>query len=186
MGKKMSKNAKVLLIIAIVAIVGAGATLLFIFTPWDKTTSDNNNNQNNNAVNDSMIAAVNALPNQGALRSIFARLNGYWVSGSQFAGFSRDGAKLMFEYGLLQSGYGVSGEVIESKISGNNAFSLKISVPARAATEMDDGYPARKETVYVDVSNYTQDRKLNIKIKNLGDGSWMTYEFGGRTLEEVK
>jgi len=176
----MSRKAKVILIIVIIAVLGAGAALFFI-KPWDKPATSNQNNGNNN----SLTSAVNALPNEGALRSLFSRLEGYWLSGSQFIGFSRAGRDLTFEYGLLQSGFGVSGQVTDAKSSGNNAFSIELFIEARPATEMDEARPERTETVYIDVSNYGMDKRINVKIQNLGDGEWQTYTFSGRYLEEV-
>jgi len=180
MRKKMSRKAKVILIIVIIAVLGA-VTALIIIKPWDKPATSNQNNGNNNG----LTSAVNALPNEGALRSLFSRLEGYWVSGSQFVGFSRAGRDLTFEYGLLQSGFGVSGQVTGANVSGNNAFSLELFIEAREATEMDEARPERTETVYVDISNYGMDNRINVKIQNLGDGEWHTYNFSGRHLMEV-
>ena len=125
--------------------------------------------------------AVNSLPDQTALNYILSKLDGYWTSGQQFAGFNSQS----LEYGLLQSGFGVIGQITDSGILGTNSFYIELFIPARAATEMDDAQPARSESISIDISTFNQDHRLNIKIENLGDGDWQTYDFAGKSLEEI-
>ena len=182
--KKTSLSAKIAGGVSVLASVSAAIVLVIILTGGNGNTNllpADNPNAPSEAVSVDLADAIGNLPDPDALSFILSELNGYWISGQQFVEFSSQSIK----YGLLQSGFMVIGQIISPGVQGENSFYLELFVPARAATEMDEERPARSETVYVDISNFTQDNRINIKTDNLVDGQWHTYEFGGKSLEEI-
>ncbi|MCL2173771.1 hypothetical protein FWH58_00495 [Candidatus Saccharibacteria bacterium] len=189
MFKNLSTKTKILAGVAIVAIIAAAIVLVIILTggntnDTNKTNEPNGTNSPSNSTGYSDIKnAANMLPDQTALDYILAELDGYWVSGAWFVGFSSQG----LEYGLLQSGYWISGEIVGSGVTGENSFGLTLLIPARMATELEniDLQPEHSETVYVDVSNFS-DGRINIKLENSTDNQWYTYEYIGKSLTEIE
>ena len=181
--KNLSTKAKVLAIISAVTALGAVAVLIIILIGGGSSTSspDNDTNTPGDISYSDIKKALNGLPDPIALNYILEQLDGYWVSGAQFVGFVGNN----LEYGLLSSGFGVSGEISGAEISGENAFSLNIFVPARPATEMDDAQPERNELIYIDISNFDLDHRINVKMGAIGS-QWYTYDFGGHTLAELQ
>ena len=181
--KNLSTKAKILAGVSIVAAICAIAVLVIILVGGkddaDSLPVDNPNGPTE-VINNDIKNAVKNLPDPDALTFVLSELKGYWVSDQKFVGFDSQS----MEYGLLQSGYGVMGQITESGVQGENSFFIEMFIPARPATEMDDAIPARGERILVDISNY-DDGRINIKVEGLDNGEWRTYEFGGRTLEEV-
>jgi len=113
-------------------------------------------------------------------------LNGYWTfEPNQFFGFITKDGKQFLEYGLFESSYGISGEIINTEFAGEYEMALTIYVPAKQATEMEDAQPEKIETIYIDISHFNLDGRINVKIENLGDGEWHTYNYGGDTFESA-
>ena len=124
------------------------------------------------------------MPAPGALKKIHSGFLGYWTSGDLFVGFIVIDGELGIEYGLYQTSFGARGKITDSWAPTPHEMGLPILIPASAATEMDDAKPERTETISIDISNYF-DKRLNIKIEDLGDGEWHTYEFGGSSLADA-
>jgi len=181
MKKKMSPRTRILAVIAILATVGVVVALIVVFMICGGNTDNggDNNSSNGETTYNDLSSAVRRLPDSNALNFILSELDGYWISGQQFVRFAGGG----FGYGLLQSGFGVSGEITGAEIAGNNSFALKVFISAQSASELDDGYPERTETIYIDISHFDKDGRINIKIANLGDGQWQTYDYSGKELE---
>jgi len=182
---KMSQKAKIFGLIGLIAGVGALIILGFILIPPlinnQNNQTNNSNNTNNSVMYTDIKTAINNLPAPDALDYILAELSGYWVSGNQFVGFSADSV----DYGLKQSGFWIIGNITGSEIIKDDSFAIKIFIPAREASEIDGPQDARSEKIYVDVSTFSQDGRISIKISNLGNGQWQTYEHGGKTLEDL-
>jgi len=179
----MSLKAKIIAGISVISALGAIVLLIIIMTGNNKT-NDNLNNSENDKVND-LVSAVKKLPDQKSLDFICTELNGYWTSDNNFLAFVSSNDYWLIEYGLYQASYSISSEIKEANIAGENSFSLTIFIPATPPTEVDDAKPERTETIYIDVSNFHLDGRINAKIENLGDGEWHTYEYGGKSLTDA-
>ena len=113
-------------------------------------------------------------------------LTGYWISeGSLFAGFFFEGDDLILEYGLLQSGYWMKGDITNIEVIGDNIYSLSLHIPASPATMINDAVEERVETVLLDISSLDTSGTIDIKIENSGEGNWHTYEFYGGDLTPI-
>jgi len=166
-------------------MIGILIGALLIFTVFLVTKTDNKQNDNASDLVNDLVSAVKKLPDKQALDFICNELSGYWTSDNQFLAFINSDEYQMIEYGLYQTSYSVNSEIKASDISGENSFSLTIFIPATPPTGMDEARPERTEKIYIDVSNYHIDNRINIKIENLGDGQWHTYEYGGKSLSEA-
>jgi len=186
----MSRKAKIVALISIIAALGAIVILMIILMTGNNKASDNpnsdlkNSENKNEKVND-LDNALKNISDYDSLEFILVTLNGYWTFDNQFLAFTSSDSKQFTEYGLHATSYSVRGEIKNAKIVGENSFSLDIFIPAVSATEMDDARPEKTETIYVDISNFKQDGRITAKIENLGDGEWHTYEYGGKTLQEA-
>ena len=171
--KKMSLKAKIIAIISLIAFLGAVVVLVMIFMTGDKFKQNQN-------TRDDITDAVKNISSHESLQFVLTTLNGDWFFDNQFAAFTSVVDKQFVEYGLYATSYSVRGEVMDAKTTGENSFSLTIFVPAVPANEMDEARPEKTETIYVDISNFKKDSRLNLKIDALGDGEWHTY---GKTFE---
>lgn len=124
-------------------------------------------------------------PGPNAFDTLWERLNGYWTSGEMFIGIFKDSSAFNFEYGLRQSSYWIGGDIIDVAATGWHTATLAMHIPASPAAEPDGARPERTEMVYIDISHYDLDNRINLRIINLGDGEWHTYDYGGKTLEEA-
>jgi len=140
-------------------------------------TSDTGNSQNgdNGMDGTDLSALIAALPGKEALDEIHSIFLGCWTSGDLFVGFIYKDGVPGIDYGLFQTSFGAGGKITDACAVSAHEATLTIFIPAVPATEMDDAKPERSETVYIDISNYN-DNRLNIKIENLGSGEWNTYE----------
>ncbi|MCL1877113.1 hypothetical protein FWF74_03715 [Candidatus Saccharibacteria bacterium] len=193
MSKKLSIKEKLVAGICAVAALGAIVVLVILLT-GGKTSAPNNNNNNDNpdtsqtgdntSDNTDLPALIAALPDQTALNNLHSQLSDFWISGNNFVGFTSIGGAPAIYYGLYQTEYGMQGKIIGARAVRKNEVEFTILIPFRPATEMNDERPERAVTVSVDVSNFN-DKRLNIKIADLGNDEWLTYEFGGATLMEA-
>jgi len=201
----MSLKLKILVGILVVITISAVAVLIAILindsnktdiSNTDNTISEinsvNESNQVTNSGNSSdstndLIGASGNLSDYDSVEFFFVTLNGYWTFNNQFFAFTSNGGKHFVEYGLWATSFGVRGEIKDAKVIGENTFSLTLFISAVPADEMSDAKPERTEIVYVDVSNYKKENRLNVKLDNntIGDGKWRTYEYGGITLEKA-
>ena len=179
MGKRSSTIIIGLLLVVILCLIA----LLFVMLPMGNNNMNpaGNNNQSDNVNGED--GDPSAVTDYDQVVSYFATMDGYWTSGSQFVAFLKLDGKYYIEYGLYETSFWESGVMQEASVSGTNAFSITIVIPARPKTDMDDARPEVIEIVYLDVSNLA-DKKLNIKIKSFGD-DWHTYEYGGKSIEEA-
>jgi len=192
---KMSKKEIIVLIISAVAAVGAIAVLIINLlggritfdSPSDTSGNTSSENQTTEDEINDLISAVKDLPDQAAQDFIFSELDGYWTSGNLFVAFTTKDGKHTIKYGLYGASYGETGDVQEAEVEGTNTFCLTVLIAATPANEMDGARPERTETTCVDVSNFKDENRLNIKIDNnsIGGRQWHTYEFGGSSLEEA-
>jgi cytoskeletal protein RodZ len=152
----------------------------------DTTTAPDNSQIGDSGMDDTDLPALIAkLPDKEALAEIHSLFSGFWTSGDKFVGFIYldDGPAIY--YGLYETSFGNQGKIIDSSATGTNTITLTIKIPAVPASEMEpDGIPEKTETISIDISNYN-DNRLNIKIANLGDGEWSTYEYGGGSIEDA-
>ena len=187
MAKKISKKAKIIGSLSIIAALGA-IIILVVIVSDNKTEQprDNKKESENVQYNKNDLSNVlKDLPDKTALDFICESLLGYWNYSEKFFGFTNEDGKYFVEYGLYATSYGIKGEIINAKVSGENAFSLTLLIPAVSATEADEAKEEKKEIIYIDVSNFNLDNRINAKIENLGDGQWYTYEYGGASLTEA-
>ena len=132
-----------------------------------------------------LSALITALPDNDALTELHSIFLGFWINNvNSFVGFVIIDGVPGIEYGLFQTSYWMSGKIIDSRAVNDREAEFTILIPERPATEMDDAMPERTDIINIDISNYT-DNRLNIKVFNLDDGEWCTYEFGGSYWEEV-
>ena len=176
--KEMSLGAKIALIISVIAFIVAIAILVIILT--DKKEIETPSDPKNN-----IIEAIENKPTNEAIEFIQNKLDGYWTFDNQFIGFIKVSNKPYLEYGLYQSSFGERGEIKEAIVSGENSISIEIFIEATPESMMDEARPARTEYINIDVSTLNLDNRLSIKIDNLGDSNWHTYEYGGKTIEDA-
>ena len=185
---KISLTAKIAIgVIAVVVVAGIVAVLvhpLALFGGSANTPDDITDNGGDIVYDDSNLAdAVEALPDAEAFQFICSLLEGYWISEpDHFVGFSSEDDTQSFEYGLLQTEYGFGGEITDAVAAGEYQVTLTVHFPAVPANLMNNGYPEKTETVYLDLSDLIQNRKLHVKI---GDDEWRTYTFFGDALEQM-
>ena len=125
---------------------------------------------------------IGALPDKEALSTICDLLGKSWrVTPDQYPNsallanfFNREGAP-SFGYGLYATSFGRHGEIIDSYATGAYEMTLIIYIPARPPGEIDDGYPESIQTVYVDVSRFSESGQIRIKIEGFAGGEWYTY-----------
>lgn len=199
MTKNLSKSAKIMTGIIAAAAVGAIIVLaVLMLTGCKKTNPENNGNMTSDSSTDpgdhqigdsgldntDLSALITALPDKEALAEMHSVFSGYWTSGDLFVGFVYTDDEPAIEYSLFQSSYGARGIITDTRAVSAHEAELTIYISAVPATEMDDAKPERTEIVSIDISNYN-DNRLNIKIANLGDGEWHTYEYGGGSLEDA-
>ena len=192
---KMSLKLKILGCISVIAALGAIAILVVILMTGNNETNQPLDNDQTGDLSSStsqnvqqnpndLASAVKELPDYKALELICTKLDGYWTfEPNQFFGFIFENGKQFLEYGLYATSYGIRGEITNSKAAGEYEMAFTIYIPAEPATEMDDARPEKTETIYVDISHFNLDGRINVKIENLGDGEWHTYNYGGDTLE---
>ena len=131
-----------------------------------------------------IASLIAALPDKEALEELQSLLSGYWIADTNFVGFVSSGGVVVIDYGLFQSSYGARGEIIDSRSVSPTEAELKIFIEAVPETAMNDAMPERTEIILIDISNFGDDR-LNIKLEGLGGGEWLTYEYGGPSIEEA-
>ena len=180
-------------------------------TEPDLTISDQNDSSEQSTTPDTTNTPQDAgddgpdlsadIPNPGGtdlsaaeLDAFWTRNQGYWISvpytnpfddvvaqEGLFVGYFREGANYRIQYGLYQTSYEISGDVIKAVNLGDNRYAFVMYIPAAPDSIMDAGHPERWETVYVhEISNIT-----NIKVEFLYESVWYAYEYGGQTLEEA-
>jgi len=207
MAEKMSLKSKIIAVISIIAALGAVAVLVIILmnsggnnnpapngdestpstsstAPYDTSNTGNSQIGDNGMDNTDLSALIAALPNKEALDEMHSLLSGCWTSGDLFVGFVYIDGTAGIDYGLFQTSFGARGKITDAVAVSAKETKLTILIPAVPATEMNDAQPERSETVYIDISNYA-DNRLNIKIENLGGGEWHTYEYGGSSVEDA-
>ena len=126
--------------------------------------------------------------------AFWLRNGGYWfstiypnpfdnavASDDKFVGFFKEDGIYKFEYGLYRSSFWIGGEVIKVENAGDYRVELTLLIPETPETAVDVARPERTEIIYI----HEIDNSTNIRIENLGDGEWYTYEYGGMTLEEA-
>ena len=151
----------------------------------DETSVPGSSQTGDNGMDDTDLPALIAkLPGQEALREMHSLFSGYWISGDLFVGFIYTDEQPAIYYGIYQSGFGDSGKIVNARAVSQREAELTIRIPAIPDDHMDGPQPERTETVYVDISNYN-DNRLNIKIGNTGSSEWHTYEYGGGSLEDA-
>jgi len=151
----------------------------------NQTTSGNSQIGDNGLDDTDLSALIAALPGKEALDEIHSLFSGYWISGDPFVGFVYIDGEPGIDYGLFQTSFGACGKITDACAVSAHEVTLTVYIPAVPATEMDpDGSPERTDTVYIDISNYN-DNRLNIKIDGLAGGEWRTYEYGGGSLEDA-
>ncbi|MCL1831073.1 MAG: hypothetical protein FWG21_06545 [Oscillospiraceae bacterium] len=119
--------------------------------------------------------------------------SGYWFStltpnpyddavpsDDKFVGFFKEDGVYRFEYGLYRSSFWIGGEVISAKDMGDYRTELSLHIAATPETAVDIARPERIEIIYI----HEIDNSTNIRIEQLGEGAWFTYEYHGQTLEE--
>lgn len=195
--QKTGKNKiyKVAIIVLILLLT------FFIFFYFIKTSNDSDSQSGNVPTDKSPVydyndlsTAIADLPAKKALDEMYILLSGYWISDEYpFVHFfiNADGAHCV-EYGLFQTGFGMSGEIIDASAVGPYKAELVVRFPARLATEMDDARPESTETIYLDVGGLypssddaSKDTSIVFKSDNLANGSYYTYVPGGNTLEQA-
>jgi len=145
------------------------------------TASVNSQTGDNGLDETDLPALIAKLPANDVLDEIHSLFSGYWIVGSElFVGFIYENDAAAIDYGIYQTSFGECGKITEANAVSAKEFTLSIHIPAKPATDMDDAKPERTEMVYIDISNYN-DNRLNIKI---GD-EWRTYEYGGGSIEEA-
>ena len=185
---KISLTAKIIIgAVAVVVVAGIVAVLVHPVALFggSANTPDDIPDHGEAVVYDdnTLVDAVDALPDAEALKFICSRLEGYWISEpDHFVGFASEGDAQLFEYGLLQTEYGFGGEITDAVAAGQYQATLTVHFPAVPANVMNNGYPEKTETVYLDLSDLVQDGKLHVKI---GDDEWRTYTFLGDALEQM-
>ena len=190
--KRMSLKVKIITIISIIAVLGIIMLLLIILTTNNNKTKPTNNNQSEKSsdlINEESNDQDNLLENisdYNQLEFFFITLAGYWTSDNMFFAFINKDNNHFVEYGLYRTSYGEYGEIKDAKVTGTNTFKLTILIPLKPKDEMSDEKPERTEEIYVDISNYKKENRLNIKIdNNICNKQWCTYEYGGISLEKA-
>jgi len=194
----MSLKLKILGCITIIAVLCAVAVLVFILIAGNNETnklSDNNQTSDtDNSISenvgqdtDNLDATLENISDYDQVEGFFVTLEGYWTSGNLYFAFVNKDEKHFAEYGLYGASYGEIGEIKDAKVTGTNAFSINIFIPAKPADATFDAVPERTETIYVDISNHKREGRLNVQFINeyIGGKKWHTYEYGGATLEEA-
>ena len=149
------------------------------------TSSPGNSQIGDNGMDDTDLSAlIAALPDKEALKEINAIFSGYWTSGDLFVGFVYIDGVPGIDYGLFETSYGARGKITDARAVSAHEAELSVFIPANPATEMDDTTPERTDIIYIDISNYN-DNRLNVKTPNLGGGEWHTYEYGGGSLDDA-
>lgn len=194
MSKKLPLKAKIVGIITVVAALGAIAVLVIILlngkTDLKKGSDTDLDSSDSSQVGDSgmdsiyLPSLIAALPDEEALGEIYSLFSGFWTSDDKFVGFTYVDGELAIEYGLFQTGFGIQGKIIDARAVSSTEAEFTILIPAVPASEINEARPERTGTVSIDISNYS-DNRLNVKIADLGGGQWLTYKFGGSTLEEA-
>ena len=155
--------------------------------PSDSKTGDGGSPQigDSGMDNTDLAALIAKLPDKEALAEMHSLFSGYWITGGDtFVGFvDMDGAPGIY-YGLYQTSSGGRGVITSAGIVDTNVAALTVKIPAIPEDQMDGPQPERTVTVYVDISNYN-DNRLNIKIEGLAGGEWHAYEYGGGSLEDA-
>jgi len=192
--KKLPLKAKIVGGITLAAALGAIAVLIIILlngktdlknggdTDLDGMDSSQVGDSGMDSIDMTYLIAV--LPDEEALGGIHTQLIGFWVSDNRFVGFTYADDALAIEYGLFQTGFGVQGKIIDARAVSVTEAQFTILIPAVPASEMNEARPERTATVTIDISNFRNNR-LNVKIVELESGEWLTYGFGGSTLEEA-
>ena len=131
-----------------------------------------------------LTSLLAALPGKEALEEMHSLFSGYWTADNNFVGFIFVDGIPVIDYGLFQSSYGARGEIVDSRGVSPTEAELKVFIEAVPETAMNDAMPERTDIILVDISNYDNNR-LNIKLDNLAGGEWLTYEYGGSSIEEA-
>jgi len=134
-----------------------------------------------------LSTAIADIPKAAALDEMYILLEGYWITESNaFVAFIFEGGAHAVEFGMFQTSWGLSGPITGGRGTGKYEGELVVSIPARPPNEMDDGYPASKETIYIDIAGlYEPNSSIRVKIGKLDNGQWNTYTYGGSTLDNA-
>ena len=135
-------------------------------------------------VND-LLRVMNDLPDQKALEFICDSLNGYWTSNDIFVGFSNGDGIYYFEDGFFQTEILYKGEIIKGIVSGENSMTLTVHFPEVPANEVNDGYSEFTAMIFIDISHFNSDGRINVKVEDEIIVEWLTFEYGGKSLQEA-
>ena len=201
---KLSLGAKIAAGIAAVAAVAAITTLAIILatggfggfgsgnknpSPGDPSNPGNSSNGENGNDSKGLPDVMADIPKKEALDEIYELLTGYWVTTDYpFVGFYKDGEDFMIEYGLFQTSYSAQGKIIGGKATDTYEAELTVYFAPVPATMMDAARPERTETISIDLSGIDPPTgSVTIKVKTIGleNGTWLTYKYGGWTLEDA-
>ena len=196
--KSLSFKTKILAFITAIVVLGAAATLVVILV-----TGKNNPQSGDSSTgissgetfdHDTSNPTESGNETSGAAMDAWGAANGYWrstayptpednavASDDKFVGFFKEDGVFKLEYGIYRTSYWISGEVTKVVPKGNYKTELTLRIPATPSTEMDKARPERTETIYI----HEVDNRMNIRIENLGGGTWYSYEYGGNTLEQA-
>ena len=187
---KTSSKGKIVIGILVTLLVVACAVIVFFLIDNDilskpsKDKGEETNNSSDTKVND-LDNALKNISDSKSLEFVLDKLDGCRKADNLFLYFVDEDDKSFIDYGLYATSYGVHGEIKKALSTGDKLFSLNTFVAAVPANDMDDAKPEREEVLYFDLSSYEQDNKIKVKIENLDDGDWHTYEYGGKTIEEA-
>jgi predicted small secreted protein len=131
-----------------------------------------------------LSAAIADIPAKAALDEIYIYLEGYWTTiVSEFTGFFNEDGEHWIEYGLIETEYWNRGYIADGEATDVYEAAFLAIFPEIPASELNDGYPAHTETISIDFSYLSVNNSIRVKIESLGDGEWLTYTYGGDTLE---
>ncbi|MCL1830221.1 MAG: sigma-70 family RNA polymerase sigma factor [Oscillospiraceae bacterium] len=190
MKNKMSLGTKIL--IAALSVVGIAALVVLtvlLVNMFNKKEPDDVvdsppvllevlDNENIFPINDPEIPSLDDID--------WSLLEGYWKADHMmFVGFFSDGDDIRFEYGLLQSGFGVRSTIIDTELEPDGSYTVTIFVAAIEPNEVDDGRPEHTEVFSINLDTLSTDEVIELRIDNSDGENWHSYTRMGDTLDNV-
>ena len=134
-----------------------------------------------------LSTAVADIPREEALDEMYILLEGYWITNDDpFFGFVYIDGVPGIEYGLFQTEFGAAGKITGGHATGAYEAELTVFFPAVAEDMMSSGRPESTQTVHIDIGGlYEPGSTIKVKVEDLGNGGWYTYQYGGASVQEA-
>ena len=129
----------------------------------------------------SLYDALGDFPNPSAVAYIWNVLNGRRVSysdnGQYFIEFLTSNGHYYFNFGIVDSGYGRTGEYVSgTKVSNSSDIICYILFAGKAPNELDDGWPEETLAVTLQLSDWVRSYMFYVKIEGFNDNKAIAFQ----------